>query len=138
MRFISRFMVVRCRVWKPGVSTNTSCACGSVNMAVIRWRVVWGLRDVMLIFSPDDVVHQRRFPDVGPSDDGDGAGTVRRRRSCAHHAFVRRAGSLLLGAAPARALAFRADVQFRDLAFDAELLLVGFAAHRPHGVAGER
>ena len=49
-RLSERFNAATCRVWKPGVSTNTNCATPRVRMPVMRWRVVCALLEVMLIF----------------------------------------------------------------------------------------
>ena len=60
-------------LWMPGVSMNTSCAPGWFTMPRMRFRVVWGLFEMMAIFSPSKDVQERGFAHVRPADDGDEA-----------------------------------------------------------------
>ncbi len=63
---LSRALSVEpCRVWKPGVSTSTNWTEGSVSTPTIRWRVVCGLRDVMLMRSPTRALTSVDLPTEG-------------------------------------------------------------------------
>ena len=50
---------------RPGVSTNTTCASGRVSTPRTRWRVVCGLSDTMLTFSPQIVLTSDDLPTLG-------------------------------------------------------------------------
>ena len=50
---------------KPGVSTNTSWASGRVSTPRTRWRVVCGLSETMLTFSPQIVLTSDDLPTLG-------------------------------------------------------------------------
>jgi hypothetical protein len=63
--FSDLFSAVLCLVWKPGVSTNTNCVLPRVRMPVMRWRVVWALREVMLIFCPTSALSSVDLPTLG-------------------------------------------------------------------------
>jgi hypothetical protein len=60
-----RLSALSWRFWNPGVSTNSSCASFSVNMPVRRWRVVCGLREVMLSFCPTRALSKVDLPTLG-------------------------------------------------------------------------
>ena len=60
-----RFSALSCRVWKPGVSTKTNWVAPSVRMPVMRCRVVWALREVMLIFWPTSALSRVDLPTLG-------------------------------------------------------------------------
>ena len=60
-----RLSAVVCRVWKPGVSTNTNCVAPMVRMPVMRCLVVCALRDVMLIFWPTRAFSNVDLPTLG-------------------------------------------------------------------------
>ena len=59
------FSAVLCLVWKPGVSTNTNWLAPTVRIPVMRWRVVWALREVMLIFCPTSALSSVDLPTLG-------------------------------------------------------------------------
>ena len=64
-RTMYRF-IARCFVgWIPGVSTKITWSRWSVITPSRLWRVVWGLREVMLSFRPSKWFQQRRFADIG-------------------------------------------------------------------------
>ena len=52
-------------LWMPGVSTNTSCASDRWRTPRILCRVVWGLLDVIAIFSPQILFTRDDFPTLG-------------------------------------------------------------------------
>src|SRR6266567_4504984 len=51
--------------WIPGVSMNTIWAPGMLWIPLIRLRVVWGLSEVMTIFSPRMLFRRLDFPALG-------------------------------------------------------------------------
>ncbi len=64
-RLSERFSALACRVWKPGVSTNTYWVSSVVWMPTSRWRVVCALREVMLIFWPTSALTRVDLPTLG-------------------------------------------------------------------------
>jgi len=64
-RFMARLRALVCSVWKPGVSTKTNWASSLVRMPVMRWRVVWALRETMEIFSPTRRLSRVDLPTLG-------------------------------------------------------------------------
>ena len=63
--FSDLFSALVCRVWKPGVSTNTNWVAPRVCIPVMRWRVVCALREVMLIFCPTKAFSSVDLPTLG-------------------------------------------------------------------------
>ena len=51
--------------WMPGVSTNTIWQLSPLITPITRLRVVWGLLEVMAIFSPTRVFSSVDFPTLG-------------------------------------------------------------------------
>ena len=50
---------------RPGVSIKTSCTSPSVKTPVMRVRVVWGLSEMIAIFSPTRRFRREDFPTFG-------------------------------------------------------------------------
>src|SRR6185437_7447728 len=114
------------------------CASGSVRMPVIRWRVVWGLRDVMLTRAPISALSNVDLPT-------DGRPTIATcPQRCAIAVSAMRLGvdralcGVLLGDAPARSRSGRDDAEAGNPAFDGKPLRVRIAARRDDRVLGHR
>jgi hypothetical protein len=65
LRFIILFRAVRSRRCMPGVSTNSSCACGPVATPTTRWRVVCGRLVTMLTLRPTSALTSVDLPTLG-------------------------------------------------------------------------
>jgi hypothetical protein len=110
--------------------------------AVMRWRVVCGLRDVMLMRAADERIEQRRLADRRPArrsrrSRSESAWPVIATRRAPVGASVRSARRALLLAPPRRLAPLRwSRRRARNAAFDVEQLRVRFARGRHHGVLG--
>ena len=51
--FIRSLIARTSRLWIPGVSTKIACNCSLVKIPIMRWRVVWGFREVIDNFWPN-------------------------------------------------------------------------------------
>src|SRR5438132_1239322 len=106
-------------------------------MPMMRWRVVCGFRDVMLIFCPTRWLSSVDLPTFGRPTIA--TRPVRCTASLMRdRARIRRPCGFLLGAAAAQALALRADVELGYFARHLKNLLVRLAVHGDHRIARQR
>src|SRR5688572_4598915 len=129
--------VSRCR---PGVSTNTNCAAGSLRMPSTRQRVVCGLGVTMLTFLPTKALSSDDLPTFGrptiaTSPERSAVSGIGRSEGAEQ--AQQRGGRALLGLAPAAAGAVGGERRRAQRTAHAEGLLVVGALDRDHAVLGQ-
>src|SRR5579864_4413350 len=111
-------------------------------MPVIRWRVVWGLRDVMLTRAPISAFSNVDLPTDGRPTIATCpqrcAAAVSAMRSGRDRRVERALRGILLGDAPAGTRPGRDDAELWNPAFDGKPLRVRFAARRDDRVFRHR